>query len=75
MKKFNVAIIASFCLGLICIVAKFITEGIDATKSYINADNVLIEPFFFLIPVGLFFIITGVLLLAIKVTMNIMHVK
>jgi hypothetical protein len=75
MKKFNVAMIASFCLGLICLAAKFITESIDATKSHITSDGVLMEPFFFLIPVGLFFLITGVLLLAIKVTMNVMHIR
>jgi hypothetical protein len=62
MKKFNIAIIASFGIGLLCFLARFIIKRFIP----VNSHNIIIDPIFYLTTLGLFFLILGVLLLVNK---------
>jgi hypothetical protein len=67
MKKSNYQIAATFLVGLLCFGIKFITECFDATKSIITKDGMLVEPYFFLIPLGWLMIACGVVLVILKI--------
>ena len=75
MKKSNYWIAATFLVGLLCFVIKFITERFDATRSTMTKDGVLVEPYFFLIPLGWLMIACGVVLLILKLVGRIARQK
>jgi hypothetical protein len=66
MKKLNLLSIVTLCAGVLCFIAKMITESFDATKSSITSEGYLHEPFFFLIPIGFILVITGIFLFLFK---------
>ena len=66
-QKLNYAIAATLIIGILCFIVKWVTEAFNTTKSTLQADGVLDEPFFFLIPIGWLFLIAGVLLSVVKI--------
>lgn len=68
MKKFNIAIIASFGIGLLCFLARFMINRFIP----VNPHNMIIDPAFYLPMLGLFFLIVGTLLLINK-TEHLFH--
>jgi tetrahydromethanopterin S-methyltransferase subunit E len=72
-KKFNYAIATLLCIGIFCFAVKWFTEIFDASKSSIKGDGTLVEPYFFLIPVGWLFLIIGLVVVAVKVVLSLIH--
>gem|GEM_PF-4043292 len=70
MKNLNCLILSLFCTGILCLGIKFCSELIDATKTTVTKEGILHEPSFFLIPMGYFFLITGILLSVVKLVMK-----
>jgi hypothetical protein len=72
-KKFNYAIVTLLSMGIFCFAVKWLTEMFDASKSSIKTDGVLVEPYFFLIPVGWLFLIISLVIFAVKVVLSFTH--
>jgi hypothetical protein len=66
-QKLNYAIAIILGIGILCFIVKWLTEMFDATKSTATANGALVEPTFFLIPVGWLFLIIGVILVMVKI--------
>lgn len=58
MKKY--ILISPFLLGICCFIISTLSS------SYVTANGTLVEPLFFLIPIGYIFILIGIVLYMIK---------
>jgi tetrahydromethanopterin S-methyltransferase subunit E len=72
-KKLNYAIATLLCMGIFCFAVKWLTEMVDASKSSIKGNGILVEPYFFLIPVGWLFFIIGMIVVAVKIVLSFTH--
>lgn len=72
-KKFNCAIVTLLCMGIFCFAVKWLTEMFDASKSSIKSDGALVEPYFFLIPIGWLFLIMGLVFVVVKIVLSFTH--
>lgn len=60
-------------MGIFCFAAKWLTEMFEASKSSMRSDGTLVEPYFFLIPIGWLFLIMGLVFVAVKIVLSFTH--
>jgi hypothetical protein len=70
-KKLNYAIATLLGMGIFCFAVKWLTEMFDASKSSVKGGGVLVEPYFFLIPVGWLFLIICLAVIAVKIGLSL----